>query len=75
MKKDKSEKVYGYSVRLGKKVEMVDCETIIMKNNMKAIRGKSKENGDVIFRIIGKATPEEIKANKSKGEKNGKAKK
>lgn len=75
MKKEKEEKVFGYSVRLGKKVEMVGCETIIMKNGMKAIRGKSKENGDVIFRIVGKATPEEIKANKSKGEKNGKVKK
>ena len=57
----KSEKVMGYSVKEGKMVEIINPTPSIMRNGMKMLKGKSAK-GDVICKIVGKASPEELKA-------------
>ncbi len=65
----------GYDVKLKKKVKMKDCTIVVMSNGMKAVKGTSTESGVGMYKIIGKATPEEIKKyGMSKPKKGGKKK-
>ena len=45
----------GYCVKCKEKREMVDPEEVIMKNNMKAMKGTCSKGGTKIFKIVGKA--------------------
>ncbi len=45
----------GYCVKCKEKQEMKDPEEVIMKNNMKAMKGICGKCGTKIFKIMGKA--------------------
>ena len=50
----------AYDVKARKKVALVDPELVTLKNGRKALKGKSKETGNTLFRIIGPKDAEEF---------------
>ena len=50
----------AYDVKARKKVKMVDPELVTLKNGRKALRGKSKETGISLFRIISPKDAEKL---------------
>ena len=51
----------GYDVKLRKKVRMKDCVEVVMSTGMLAVKGVSVKSGTGMYKILRKATPEEIK--------------
>ena len=47
--------VEGRCMKCKKQVEIKDAEEVILKNNMKAIKGVCPNCGTKVFRILGKA--------------------
>ena len=42
----------AYDVKARKKVKLVDPQLVTLKNGRKALKGKSMETGNTLFRII-----------------------
>ena len=45
----------GRCMKCKKQVEIKNAEDVVMKNNMKAIKGECPDCGTKVFRIVGKA--------------------
>jgi len=49
------DKVIGRCMKCKENKEMVDVEEVVMKNGMKAAKGKCKDCGTGMYKILGKA--------------------
>jgi hypothetical protein len=45
----------AYCVKCKEKVEIKEPEDVVMKNNMKALKGTCTKCGTKVFKIVGKA--------------------
>jgi len=45
----------GRCMKCKKQVEIKNAEDVVMKNNMRAIKGECPDCGTKVFRIVGKA--------------------
>ena len=51
----------AYDVKARKKVKIVDPKLVQLKNKRWALKGKSSETGNTVFRILGKDEAEKLK--------------
>ena len=51
----------AYDVKARKKVKILEPKVVQLKNKRWAIKGKSAETGNTVFRILGKEDAEKLK--------------